>query len=139
MRSESYGTWTVGKEKTLDQVSYERELIGPAGEAALLARGRVLPFREFESHGYTGRRRVVSFGWHCDFSGRQLLKAEDIPDFLLAQRSAAAAFAGMEPEELRYVLVTDLLSGPARPVREHSIPPLGALLYSVTFRHLREG
>src|SRR5918993_423128 len=80
----------------------------PAGlryEAALLASLRGLPFRDFEFHGYTGRRRVVSFGWHYDFSARHLQKADDIPDFLLALRSTAAAFAGMEPEELQHVLV----------------------------------
>ncbi len=86
---------------------YKPELIGPADEEALLARVRELPFRGFEFHGYTGKRRVVSFGWHYDFSGRQLRKADDIPDFLLALRSAAAAFAGMEPERLRHVLVTE--------------------------------
>ena len=86
---------------------YKPELIGSADEAALLARVRELPFRDFEFHGYTGKRRVISFGWHYDFSGRQLRKADDIPDFLLALRPAAAEFAGMEPEELRHVLVTE--------------------------------
>jgi alkylated DNA repair dioxygenase AlkB len=86
---------------------YKPELIGPADEAALLAFVRELPFRDFEFHGYTGKRRVVSFGWHYDFSARHLRKADDIPDFLLALRPAAAAFAGSEPEELRHVLVTE--------------------------------
>lgn len=86
---------------------YEPELIDRADEAALLAAVRGLPFREFEFHGYTGKRRVVPFGWHYDFSGRQLLKADDIPDFLLSLRPAAAAFDGMEPEELQHVLVTE--------------------------------
>jgi alkylated DNA repair dioxygenase AlkB len=86
---------------------YEPELIGPEDEAALLARMRGLPFREFEFHGYTGKRRVVSFGWHYDFSARHLQKADDIPDFLLALRPAAASFAGLEPEGLRHVLVTE--------------------------------
>jgi alkylated DNA repair dioxygenase AlkB len=86
---------------------YRPGLISPADEAALLSRVRALPFREFEFHGYTGKRRVVSFGWHYDFSARHLRKAEDIPDFLLALRSAAAAFAGSEPEELQHVLVTE--------------------------------
>jgi alkylated DNA repair dioxygenase AlkB len=172
---------------------YEPELIGREDEASLLARVRGLPFREFEFHGYTGRRRVVSFGWHYDFSARHLRKADDIPDFLLALRPAAAAFAGLESEGLRHVLVTEygpgaaigwhrdkavfgetvgvsllspcvlrlrrkagekrweranltaeprsayLLSGAARSEWEHSIPPVEALRYSVTFRNLREG
>jgi alkylated DNA repair dioxygenase AlkB len=32
-----------------------------------------------------------------------------------------------------------LLSGPARSDWEHSIPPVDALRYSITFRNLREG
>lgn len=59
-------------------------MIGPADEQALVARVRELPFREFEFHGYMGKRRVVSFGWHYDFSARHLQKADNIPDFLLA-------------------------------------------------------
>src|SRR5215210_4402326 len=60
---------------------YQAGLITPAGEAALLERVRELPFREFEFHGFTGKRRVVSFGWRYDFSARHLEKADDIPDF----------------------------------------------------------
>ncbi|MDT5272358.1 MAG: hypothetical protein QOH49_4544 [Acidobacteriota bacterium] len=86
---------------------YQPELIGPEDEAALLARVRELPFRDFEFHGYTGKRRVVSFGWHYDFSGRRLQKADDIPDYLLPLREAAAAFGGLKAEEFRHVLVTE--------------------------------
>jgi alkylated DNA repair dioxygenase AlkB len=81
--------------------------ISPVDEDALVARVRGLPFREFEFHGYTGRCRVVSFGRHYDFSGRRLRKADDIPDYLLALRAAAAEFAGMEPGEFQHVLVTE--------------------------------
>jgi alkylated DNA repair dioxygenase AlkB len=90
---------------------YRPDLIGPDVEAALVARVRELPFREFEFHGYTGKRRTVSFGWHYDFSGRQLRKADDIPEFLLPLRRAAAAFAELEPEQLQHVLVTEYAPG----------------------------
>jgi alkylated DNA repair dioxygenase AlkB len=86
---------------------YRPEVISPADEDALLARVRQLPFREFEFHGYTGKRRVVSFGWHYDFSARHLRKADDIPEYLLALREGAAAFGGMEPGEFQHVLVTE--------------------------------
>jgi alkylated DNA repair dioxygenase AlkB len=171
---------------------YRPGVIDPAEEEALLARVRELPLREFEFHGYTGKRRVVSFGWQYDFSARRLDRVDDIPDFLLALRTVAATFAGLAPEALQHVLVTEyspgagigwhrdkgvfgevvgvsllapctfrlrrregegwervnlvaeprsayLLSGPARTVWEHSIPPVDALRYSVTFRNLREG
>lgn len=86
---------------------YRPELIGRADEDWLIARVRKLPFRDFEFHGYTGKRRVVSFGWHYDFSARQLQKADDIPDYLLALRAVAAAFASLEPEEFQHALVTE--------------------------------
>jgi alkylated DNA repair dioxygenase AlkB len=86
---------------------YQPELIEPSEEDALLARLRQLPFRDFEFHGYTGKRRVISFGWHYDFSARHLQKADDIPDYLLQLRTVAASFAGMEPEEFQHVLVTE--------------------------------
>ena len=68
---------------------------------------RKLPFREFEFHGYTGKRRVISFGWKYEFSSRRLLKADGIPAYLLPLREVAATFAGMEPEEFQHVLVTE--------------------------------
>ena len=90
---------------------YRPELISPAEEDALLARVRELPFREFEFHGYTGKRRTVSFGWHYDFTGHQLRKADPIPDFLLPLRETAAAFAGLRPDEFQHVLVIEYAPG----------------------------
>src|SRR5207253_9264503 len=90
--------------KLPEGLRYRRELISEADEHKLVERVRELPFRDFEFHGYTGKRRVVSFGWHYDFTGRKLRKADDIPDYLLALRKAAAAFAAMEPEELQHAL-----------------------------------
>ncbi|HVE77418.1 MAG TPA: alpha-ketoglutarate-dependent dioxygenase AlkB [Gemmatimonadaceae bacterium] len=170
---------------------YEPGLVAAAEEAALLEQIRGLPFREFEFHGYVGKRRVVSYGWHYDFGRRELRKADDMPPFLLALREGAARFAGLEATRLQHVLVTEygpgagigwhrdkdvfgevvgisllspcvfrlrrplggswerfnltaeprsayLLSGASRTEWEHSIPPVDALRYSVTFRNLRE-
>lgn len=170
---------------------YESEVLTPAAEAALVEQLRALPLRDFEFHGHSGKRRVVSFGWQYDFSARRLRKADDIPPFLLALRDTAADFAGMPAARFQHVLVTEygpgagigwhrdkavfgevvglsllspcvfrlrrrveeewervnltatprsayLLSGPARTEWEHSIPPVDALRYSVTFRNLRE-
>ena len=90
---------------------YRPEVIGAAEEQALLGDVRDLPFRDFEFHGYVGKRRVVSYGWHYDFNERVLRKADDIPPFLLALRDTAARFAGMAPERLQHVLVTEYRPG----------------------------
>ena len=90
---------------------YKAELLGPADEDALVARIRELPFREFEFHGYLGKRRVVSFGWQYDFSGQRLRKADDIPDFLLPLRALVAPLAELDPSEFQHVLVTEYAPG----------------------------
>jgi alkylated DNA repair dioxygenase AlkB len=92
---------------------YVPALIAPDEEAELLERVRELPLREFEFHGYTGKRRVVSFGWQYDFGARLLRKADDFPPFLLPLRERAAAFAGMPPSALQHVLVTEYGPGAA--------------------------
>ncbi|MFL5579372.1 MAG: alpha-ketoglutarate-dependent dioxygenase AlkB [Gemmatimonadaceae bacterium] len=90
---------------------YRPEVVTADAERDLLLQVRELPFREFEFHGYTGKRRVVSYGWRYDFSDRVLHKADDIPPFLLALRETAAAFADLEPAQLQHVLVTEYGEG----------------------------
>jgi len=70
---------------------YQPALISSRDEAALVERVRELPFREFEFHGYLGKRRVVSFGWKYDFSSQRLEKAPEIPDYLLSLRGVGRA------------------------------------------------
>jgi len=170
---------------------YQPEFILPHEEEELVEQLSSLPFKEFAFQNYLGKRRVVSFGWQYVFDGSGLRKADDMPEFLLALRARAAAFAGIEAEALQHVLLTEyrpgapigwhrdrsvfgetvgisllspcrfrfrrvrdgkweraalvaeprsayLLSGPSRDQWEHSIPPVEALRYSITFRNLRE-
>jgi alkylated DNA repair dioxygenase AlkB len=93
-------------------LSYQPELVNSVEEEALIACVRELPFKEFEFHGYLGKRRVVSFGWQYEFSGAgRLRKADDIPKFLLSLRKRAASFANLKPEELQHVLVVEYRPG----------------------------
>jgi alkylated DNA repair dioxygenase AlkB len=102
---------------------YQRELINSADEEALIARVRELPFKEFEFHGFQGKRRVVSFGWNYQFSGAgRLRKADDIPEFLLPLRTRAAAFTRLQPDELQHVLVIEY--GPGAGIGWHRDKPV---------------
>jgi alkylated DNA repair dioxygenase AlkB len=90
---------------------YQPDVISPEHERVLLERVRDLPFKEFQFHGFVGKRRTVSFGWHYDFNERLLRKTNDMPDFLLALRKDAAGFAGLPPEQFQHVLVTEYADG----------------------------
>jgi alkylated DNA repair dioxygenase AlkB len=169
---------------------YEPRLIGDNEADALIAAMDGLPFEAFRFHGFTGKRRVVSFGWKYDFSTESLQRIEPLPDFIRPLRERAADFGGLTPETLEQVLVTEyqpgaaigwhkdkavfddvvgvslgascimrfrrvrdrgwerrhltlepgsayIISGQARTEWEHSIPPVEALRYSITFRSLR--
>jgi alkylated DNA repair dioxygenase AlkB len=90
---------------------YRPDVISPEEERELLERVRALPFKEFEFQGYRGKRRVVSFGLHYDFAHGRLEPTADMPEFLLPVREKAACFAGLTPEELPHVLVTEYSIG----------------------------
>jgi alkylated DNA repair dioxygenase AlkB len=176
--------------RTPEGLVYRPDFLSRDEEAELAAWLATLPFAAFQFRGFEGRRRVVSYGWQYDFTRSHLLKADDIPDELLAVRARAAKLAGHRPEELQQVLLNEyqpgapigwhkdrpifaevvgisllapctfrfrrradsgfertsvnleprsayLLSGPARSVWEHSIPPVAEHRYSITFRNFK--
>lgn len=90
---------------------YQPEFISLAEEKALLSHLQKLPFQPFEFHGYTGKRRVISFGWQYDFIRRQLRSADGMPDFLVPLKAVAAEQAGLEPADLKHVLITEYDAG----------------------------
>jgi alkylated DNA repair dioxygenase AlkB len=98
---------------TPDGFIYRPALISSAEQSELIRHVRDLPFREFEFQGYRGKRRVVSFGLHYDFTQSRLQPAAEMPAFLLPLREAAARFASLAPEELPHVLITEYSVGAA--------------------------
>jgi alkylated DNA repair dioxygenase AlkB len=90
---------------------YMPDLISGADERVLIEQIAALPLAEFQFGEFTGKRRVISFGWRYDFGRRVLDKVDDIPAFLLPLRAKAAAFAELAPEALQHVLVTEYAAG----------------------------
>jgi len=121
---------------------YAPDVLSSEDERALLAEIPALPFKEFEFHGFLGKRRVVSFGWRYDFNGAGLGKTSEIPEFLLPVRERAARFAGLAPEALEHALVLEYTPGAAigwhkdRPVFDDVI--WISLLAPCTFRLRRK-
>jgi alkylated DNA repair dioxygenase AlkB len=168
--------------------TYLADAITPAQEYALLRKFEELPFAPFQFHGFTGLRRIVSYGFRYDYSTRSVQQAEQLPEFLFGLREAASRLAGAEAATLCQALVTEyapgagigwhrdkrefdkvvafslagaatlrfrrrrrdswerisiiaeprsayVLDGAARTDWQHSIPPVPALRYSVTFRN----
>lgn len=173
-----------------DGLEYRPDLIDECEEAALAEAIAGLDFAPFEFHGFTGKRRTVSFGLHYEFNGSGLRQADALPGFLLEPRARCAAWAGLPADAFVHALVIEyapgagigwhrdrpvfgdvaglsllaparlrfrrkagdawerhalmaaprsayLLRGPARTQWEHSIAPMEALRYSITFRTLR--
>ena len=90
---------------------YRPELIDRAEEKRLISEFEKLKFAPFEFQGFLGKRRVISFGWRYDFNKGGLHKAGDIPDFLWPARERAAQFAGLKPDDLQHVLLTEYPPG----------------------------
>ncbi len=90
---------------------YQADILLLAEEHKLVEQIRTLPLREFEFHGYLGKRRVIYYGWRYDFGEEKLHKIEEIPAFLLPLRERAATFANLAPEDLPHALVTEYSPG----------------------------
>ena len=98
----------TGQPEGLD---YRPDFISAEEERALLSAFEHLPFRAFEFHGFLGKRRTVSFGWHYAFDGSGLRKTEDIPDWLIPARDRAAELAGLPADAFEHALLLEYGEG----------------------------
>jgi alkylated DNA repair protein (DNA oxidative demethylase) len=80
-----------------------------------------LEFSSVEMHGQVARRRVTHFGWRYGYSTTKIEPAEALPDFLLTLRTQAAVLAGVEPDALAEVIVTQY--PPGAPIGWHRDAP----------------
>ena len=90
---------------------YQTEVVPLEQERELVEQIRELPLKEFEFHGYLGKRRVMYFGWRYDFDSEKLRQIEEIPGFLLGLRERAAALTNLSAEDLPHALVTEYSPG----------------------------
>jgi alkylated DNA repair dioxygenase AlkB len=100
-----------GPDALPEGMRYAPELITGQEEQALVAALSLQPFKEFAFHGFLGKRRTVSYGWHYDFDGGGLKQAGELPPFLLPLRERAAAFADLSPSALEHALLIEYAPG----------------------------
>jgi alkylated DNA repair dioxygenase AlkB len=94
-----------------DGLAYRADFLDPAEEGALAERLAALPFRHFEFHGFQGKRRTLSYGWHYRFDGSGLEEAEPMPDWLLPYRARAEEWAGLKPGTIEHALLVEYAPG----------------------------
>ena len=93
-------------------MKYQPDFLTAEEEQSLLRHIESLPFREFEFHGFTGKRRTVSFGWRYDFNGGGLTRDRrhaGIPDRGSARVPKLSP--AIAPGSFQQVLVTEYAPG----------------------------
>lgn len=100
---------------------YQRDFLSEREETELLGIIQGLPFEVFDFHGYKAKRRIVEYGWEYDFGSRKATTTRPIPEFLLALRQRAAAFAGLSAEDVVEAVVTEY--PPGAPIGWHRDVP----------------
>src|SRR3954471_8906120 len=86
-------------------MQYRSDFISPDEEAGLLANIAQLPLSEAKYRQFNARRRIVSFGGSYDFSKRQLLPADEMPEFLHPFRERVANWVGVSAAEFGHALI----------------------------------
>jgi alkylated DNA repair dioxygenase AlkB len=108
-------------------LSYQDAIITHEEEAALIAFIDEQPLSPFQFQGWLGKRLTASFGWLYDFDNGAFNQTEPIPEPLLPLKRRAAAFAGLQDDELVQALLIRYDPGAGigwhrdRPVFEHVV------------------
>ena len=104
-----------------DGFTYHPEVLSRRDEEELGAQIALLELLPFSFHGYTGKRRVCSYGWTYDFEANVARRAGEIPPFLHNRLSACdrreAAATITTPAEARMAPGRGGASGQQNPRR----------------------
>src|SRR5215208_8475087 len=92
---------------------YQMDILLVDEEQGLVDQLRELPLKEYEFHGFTGKRRIIYYGWQYDSGESRLKQTEPIPPFLHELREHSASFAGLAAEYLAHAQVIEYKPGAA--------------------------
>jgi alkylated DNA repair dioxygenase AlkB len=90
---------------------YRPDFVDETEERELVAALRGLEFSDVRMRGAIARRRTAHFGWLYGYETWRIAPGPPIPGFLLPVRERVGALAGVAPEALVEVLLTDYRPG----------------------------
>jgi alkylated DNA repair dioxygenase AlkB len=91
--------------------SYREEYVSAEEELRLLQHIGGLQLPQARYREWTAKRRTLTFGGHYDFTARQLLPADPIPEFLLPLRRQLAQWASMDDALFRHGNISEYRAG----------------------------
>jgi alkylated DNA repair dioxygenase AlkB len=124
----------VNGEPTLFEVSklpdgliYRPNFISEAEERELMQEIQNLHLTPFKYYQFTGKRRTVSFGWQYEFGANEIIRAPEMPAFLLPIRTRAGKLFDIDPNSLLQASVIEYSTG--SPIGWHrDIPQFGVVV-----------
>jgi alkylated DNA repair dioxygenase AlkB len=90
----------------MDGLTYIEDFLTEGEERDVLATIEPLDYRAVTMHGQTARRTVRMFGLDYDYSSRDLVPADPLPESLGWLRERAAGLIDRDPDDLVQILVS---------------------------------
>ncbi len=89
----------------LPGLDYRPDFVDSAEERELIRELDAMDLSPFRFHGWIGKRKTHTFGWRYDFDDASFAPAEPFPGWLQPLRARAAAFAGLDRDEIVHALL----------------------------------
>jgi alkylated DNA repair dioxygenase AlkB len=86
---------------------YHPDVLSESEEAELAERLRAVEYSAVAMRGQVARRRTAHFGWVYGYESWRIAPGPPVPDFLQPLRERVGALAGLSPEALAEVLLTE--------------------------------
>ena len=110
-----------------DGFVYRENFCSVAKEQELIREIQQIELTPFKYYQFTGKRRTASFGWQYEFGGSDIIRAAELPEFVLLLRDRAARLFNVDPYS--FVQATIIEYSPGSPIGWHrDIPHFGVII-----------
>ena len=108
-------------------ISYKRNFVSETEEQELIKEIQELSLVAFKYYQFTGKRRTASFGWQYEFGRNEVIRAPEIPEFLLPLRERAGKLFEIDADSLAQASIVEYPVG--APIGWHrDIPQFGIII-----------